>query len=204
MNSGDHQRKVHIGNDLVVIVFIDTDIPFSPKYIHTTFNQAYILVSVERDDSVKKKVSKLLRELKKKESPKSPRSSSDQFSENLLLDSDDISQLKDSGSKVKRGSQNIKTKKKLESHNKRASTQNLRIRKKSTYYRVKVLRREDVPVFKPDIPEPYPVFRDGSKFRNWILEKAISAIKASYQSQSFQDRIQINRKQFLESFARKY
>ena len=36
---GAHQKKVHIGNDAVVIVFRDTKEPFSPSYVQSKFNR---------------------------------------------------------------------------------------------------------------------------------------------------------------------
>jgi len=33
------QRKVHIGNDAVVIVFLDSNDHFSPEFIHSKFNR---------------------------------------------------------------------------------------------------------------------------------------------------------------------
>src|SRR5690349_7666710 len=38
------QRKRHIGNDVVVIVFIDGDTPFSPNSISSKFNTIFIIV----------------------------------------------------------------------------------------------------------------------------------------------------------------
>lgn len=155
MKSSGHQRKVHIGNDSVVIVFVDSDTPFSPTCIHTTFVQTYILVYIEKDKDLIKKYSK---SMKKKES------------------------------------KNIRVKSKKDLTKEVDST--------STYYKVLVLRRDDMPAFGPKIPSPHPVFIEGDDFRKWILEKIISATHASYFSQSYKERVQQNRKQFLEMFSK--
>ena len=40
------QRKCHIGNDIVAIVFQDTNTPFSPDMITSHFLHAYIVIQV--------------------------------------------------------------------------------------------------------------------------------------------------------------
>jgi hypothetical protein len=50
------QKKIHIGNDPLVIVFADSDKPFSPEYVQSKFNQIFIVISLERDDAVIKRV----------------------------------------------------------------------------------------------------------------------------------------------------
>jgi hypothetical protein len=50
------QKKVHIGNNAVNIVFVDSDQPFSPTYINSKFNQVWIVVSLEENAAVIQKV----------------------------------------------------------------------------------------------------------------------------------------------------
>lgn len=57
MQCSAHQKKVHIGNDTLVIVFVDSKKPFKVDYLHSKFNQVFIIVSVETDEAVIAKAS---------------------------------------------------------------------------------------------------------------------------------------------------
>lgn len=46
-----HQRRVHIGNDTLVVVFSDSTKPFKAEYIHSKFNQVFVVVSPETDEA---------------------------------------------------------------------------------------------------------------------------------------------------------
>ena len=98
------QRKRHIGNDIVSLVFQEGSTPFSPDMVTSHFLHAYILVQPEPGSADK--------------------------------------------------------------------------------YRVSVTARADVPYFGPSLPSP-PVFRRGPQFREWILNKLISAETACYKAERF-------------------
>ena len=57
MQCSAHQKRVHIGNDTLVIVFVDSKKPFKAEYVHSKFNQVFIVVSVETDESAIAKAS---------------------------------------------------------------------------------------------------------------------------------------------------
>jgi hypothetical protein len=57
MECSAHQRRVHIGNDTLVVVFVDSKKPFKAEYIQSKFNQAFIVVSIETDELVISKAS---------------------------------------------------------------------------------------------------------------------------------------------------
>jgi len=44
-------RKAHIGNDIVVIIFMDDDIPFTNEIIHSQMNHIFAVVSVAKHKS---------------------------------------------------------------------------------------------------------------------------------------------------------
>jgi len=98
------QRKRHIGNDIVSLVFQEGSTPFSPDMVTSHFLHAYIVVQPEPGDGDK--------------------------------------------------------------------------------YRVSVTARSDVPYFGPSLPSP-PVFKRGPEFREWILNKLISAETACYKAEKF-------------------
>merc|ERR1711892_1439431 len=98
------ERKRHIGNDIVSLVFQEGSTPFSPDMVTSHFLHAYIVVQPEPGDVDK--------------------------------------------------------------------------------YRVSVTARSDVPYFGPSLPSP-PVFKRGPEFKEWILNKLISAETAFYKAEIF-------------------
>jgi len=98
------QRKRHIGNDIVCLVFQEGSTPFSPDMITSNFLHAYIVVQPDLDNP--------------------------------------------------------------------------------DHYRVAVTARSDVPAFGLNLPSP-PVFKRGTNFREWLLEKLISAETACYRAERF-------------------
>ena len=98
------ERKRHIGNDIVSIVFQEQQTPFNPEIITSHFLHAYIVVHPEPGGGER--------------------------------------------------------------------------------FRVSVTARTDVPQFGQSLPSP-PVFQRGPQFREWILDKLISAETASYSSEKF-------------------
>ena len=98
------QRKRHIGNDIVSLVFQEGSTPFSPDMVTSHFLHAYIVVQPEPGDADK--------------------------------------------------------------------------------YRVSVTARSNVPYFGPSLPSP-PVFKRGPEFKEWILNKLISAETACYKADKF-------------------
>lgn len=193
MESEGHQRKVHIGNNTVVIVFIDSDQPFSPAYIHTTFNQVFIIVQVENDESAIQKARKSNKRAKKKKKMSKHKSV---VSQQGLLQDSDLPLYQTEKSAVTRLRSSYQTLRK------RTSVASMDA-KKPTYYRVSVLRRNGVPSFVPKMPWPVSVFKKGRDFRDWLLEKSISGIIASYQSDIFKERLKKNREVFLEKLVNK-
>merc|ERR1719445_2863269 len=99
------QRKRHIGNDIVSVVFQEGNTPFSPDMVTSHFLHAYIVVQPEPEEG-------------------------------------------------------------------------------PDVYRVSVTARSDVPSFGPSLPSP-PVFRRGSQFREWLLNKLINAETACYKADKF-------------------
>lgn len=192
MESSGHQRKVHIGNNTVVIVFIDSDQPFSPQLIHTKFNQVFIIIQIETDDKVIQRMRKSRSKSNKKRNSKTKSSKLSSVKPGL---EDSFSSM-DSESSLHRSSDKL--------IQKRGSVYSLDLKKKPrTYYKVCVLRREGVPPFSPKLPWPTSVFKKGKNFRTWLLEKATSANIASYQSDIFIQRLTSNRKAFLNNFVNK-
>jgi len=104
MDAQQLQRKRHIGNDIVSLVFQEGSTPFSPDMVTSHFLHAYIVVQPEPGDADK--------------------------------------------------------------------------------YRVSVTARSDVPYFGPSLPSP-PVFKRGPEFKEWILNKLISAETACYKAEKF-------------------
>jgi hypothetical protein len=51
------ERKRHLGNDIVVIVFQDAEEPFSPAWLKSEFNHIFVIVTPVEDG---KKVSRML------------------------------------------------------------------------------------------------------------------------------------------------
>merc|ERR1711892_1611045 len=98
------ERKRHIGNDIVSLVFQEGSTPFSPDMVTSHFLHAYIVIQPEPGDPDK--------------------------------------------------------------------------------YRVSVIARSDVPYFGPSLPSP-PVFKRGPEFKEWILNKLISAETACYKAERF-------------------
>jgi hypothetical protein len=41
----DSQRKRHIGNDIVVVIFCEDGVPFDPSEIHSEFNHVFLVVT---------------------------------------------------------------------------------------------------------------------------------------------------------------
>jgi len=112
------QRKRHIGNDIVSLVFQEGSTPFSPDMVTSHFLHAYIVVQPEPGDTDK--------------------------------------------------------------------------------YRVSVTARSDVPYFGPSLPSP-PVFRRGPEFKEWILNKLISAETACYKAEKFSKLEQRTRSSLLSN-----
>lgn len=199
MKGGSHQKKVHIGNDAVVVVFIDSDELFSPEFIQTTFNQVYILVYLEHDVSKKKSTKK-----NKKSSNKNHRSQPivDPFSidEDVLLLEDKPIQSRKRNSVKNHKNKHSDRKSDSDQSSTTSQKASTHLTSERTYYRISVLRRDGVPAFGPKLTWPSPVYREGKAFRTFMLSKIISANKASYLSQSYQEKVQKNRKQFLENF----
>merc|ERR1711892_948554 len=98
------ERKHHIGNDIVSLVFQEGSTPFSPDMVTSHFLHAYIVVQPQPGDD--------------------------------------------------------------------------------EMYRVAVTARSDVPYFGPSLPSP-PVFKRGPEFKEWILNKLISAETACYKAEKF-------------------
>merc|ERR1719427_2406120 len=112
------QRKRHIGNDIVSLVFQEGSTPFSPDMVTSHFLHAYIVIQPEPGDPDK--------------------------------------------------------------------------------YRVSVTARSDVPYFGPSLPSP-PVFRRGPEFKEWILNKLISAETACYKAEKFSKLEQRTRSSLLSN-----
>ncbi|XP_035243845.1 rap1 GTPase-activating protein 1 isoform X2 [Anguilla anguilla] len=100
------QRKRHIGNDIVAIVFQEENTPFVPDMIASNFLHAYVVVQVEQGCSG------------------------------------------------------------------------------SALYKVSVTARDDVPFFRPALPDP-AIFRKGAEFHEFLLTKLINAECACYKAEKF-------------------
>uniref|UniRef100_S4RGL1 RAP1 GTPase activating protein a n=1 Tax=Petromyzon marinus TaxID=7757 RepID=S4RGL1_PETMA len=100
------QRKRHIGNDIVALVFQEESTPFVPDMIASNFLHAYVVVQPFRPGDG------------------------------------------------------------------------------STWYKVAVTARNDVPMFGPPLPDP-PVFKKGEALREFLLTKLINAEHASYKARKF-------------------
>ncbi|XP_059511545.1 rap1 GTPase-activating protein 1 isoform X6 [Stegostoma tigrinum] len=114
------QRKRHIGNDIVAIVFQDENTPFVPDMIASNFLHAYIVVQVENPCSG------------------------------------------------------------------------------DTVYKVSVTARDDVPFFRPALPDP-AVFRKGPDFQEFLLTKLINAEYACYKAEKFAKLEERTRSALLET-----
>ncbi|XP_061423945.1 rap1 GTPase-activating protein 1-like [Lethenteron reissneri] len=100
------QRKRHIGNDIVAVVFQEENTPFVPDMVASNFLHAYAVVQVEEPCS------------------------------------------------------------------------------SNTAYKLSITARDDVPEFKPPLPNP-PVFKKGEEFREFLLTKLINAEHACYRADKF-------------------
>jgi predicted TIM-barrel enzyme len=47
------EKKVHIGNDVIVVVYIEGDEPFSPEVMRSQFNHVFIVVRALKDPTRK-------------------------------------------------------------------------------------------------------------------------------------------------------
>jgi len=118
------QRKRHLGNDMVVIVFHDGNTPFSPHTITSKYIQVFIIVRVIDRDLEKPK------------------------------------------------------------------------------YKVSVIRRGGVPDFEPALPNP-PIFTH-DHFREFLLQKLVNAVRASFESPQFKRQLCRTRRLMLQSLVDKY
>ncbi|XP_032823953.2 rap1 GTPase-activating protein 1 isoform X4 [Petromyzon marinus] len=100
------QRKRHIGNDIVAVVFQEENTPFVPDMVASNFLHAYAVVQVEEPCS------------------------------------------------------------------------------SNTTYKLSITARDDVPEFKPPLPNP-AVFKKGEEFREFLLTKLINAEHACYRADKF-------------------
>ncbi|XP_029433804.1 rap1 GTPase-activating protein 1 isoform X5 [Rhinatrema bivittatum] len=114
------QRKRHIGNDIVAIVFQDENTPFVPDMIASNFLHAYVVVQVEKTST------------------------------------------------------------------------------ESTFYKVSVTARDDVPFFGPPLPDP-AIFRKGQEFQEFLLTKLINAEYACYKAEKFAKLEERTRSALLET-----
>jgi len=181
-------KKIHLGNDAVVIVYSDGNRPFNPDLIATKFNQVFIVVSKISDADLVETIEKRIETPSSRAKSKSLLSSPDSLYKSFEFE-EWKQQMGFDRKKTYVSRLNTKAHSKGNNNDQLAHT--------FTWYRVCVLRRDGVPSFEPKPPWPYPIFRP-KQLRDYLIAKITNAMVASYRAPVFQQRILQNRKTFLE------
>jgi hypothetical protein len=222
ISGGAHNRKVHLGNNAVNVVFVDPNskAPFDPATIASKFNQIFLVVSLETGSDAAsrhlacKKPKTVRPSLSLSGSYRDDTSSTESNSEDVSESFDTKSVRSSPGNVFPHRSASQESSiviPPLSKKNVSNPTLTLQTRKshrmkfieeKDVYYKVCVIRKDSVPVGsenKSSTAPDYYVYKHSAEFRDTLLQLIKSCQVASYKAKNFEDRITNNRKSFLQS-----
>lgn len=224
-SEGDEQqveRKRHIGNDVVVIIFQDGDTIFDPESIKSVFNHVFIVVRKCKDESIHISDDQPTEVQKNNDSciPNgintkrlSKHSYSDSTNEcshtkDLLTDdtsvisgcenfsSDELSDDTFSQYTSDEVISNTSTKKEGFKKDLNGDTQNSK--SKPIYYRIEIVSKKGVKETLPKLPNP-PII-SSTYLREFLLTKMINCERAAYFSPNFSKPLERAREMLLKEF----
>nr|XP_032817962.1 rap1 GTPase-activating protein 1-like isoform X2 [Petromyzon marinus] len=218
------QRKRHIGNDIVALVFQEESTPFVPDMIASNFLHAYVVVQPFRPPSRRSRSSLSATDcgcpfpgttpapqgpLAPPVLPASPHDPS-----GPIAGGDAVIEARPSPCDADKGAEDGEEEDRKEEDGKEENvsgeaSDKAEVQKDgkdeeddeeeegeeeeeeeeeegdgSTWYKVAVTARNDVPMFGPPLPDP-PVFKKGEALREFLLTKLINAEHASYKARKF-------------------
>lgn len=169
------EKKKHIGNDRLVIVFKEGDQPFVPTSFKSKQTQEFIVIqAVGADDPLAKHFI-----AKNGDENKSPVIASDHITVSMISSSSGKGTLRGSRTMSKRNG-TLKGRR-----NPLFEGEGEEMAQISTYYKVGVATRDGIPPCDPSVPDP-PVFAHCQDFRTFLLKKVSNSMIAMRYSTVFE------------------
>mmetsp|Transcript_22288 Transcript_22288/g.31070 ORF Transcript_22288/g.31070 Transcript_22288/m.31070 type:complete len:470 (-) Transcript_22288:938-2347(-) len=202
VNPQQIERKRHIGNDIVCIVFQDGPTPFDPTKITSKYNHVYIVVQVVHSGLERKSRSKSKPQPVNNSNATSPTTNNSNAATEPLTGTKDEKRKKRSKSKTKSGlPDNLDAQSVLSAQTGTTIDNSGHKGGRRTRYRISIVSKKGCKPFGPLLPKD-PVFRRGTDCRNFLLAKAINGERASYYAPGFG--LYRTRKAWLSDIVQRY